>query len=154
MLNEIKNAFNKVSLAHVDIEEFYHGTSYDVAVSPKTKYPIVFLETPYSLAYDNNRKFKTASFALLVLLKIKQDDVNESHNAASIAEDIGDAIISKIQNDYKSEFIISNVNGLSLDSFSDDYLGGIRFEMTVTVARQYAIPRCYEDKFEKECTDC
>lgn len=150
-LNDIKNAFNQVSLQHIDIKEFYVGDSFNVAVSPKTKYPIVFLEIPYNIAYNDNRRLKSYSFALLVLLKVKQDSIEESHNAISAAEDIGDAILSKIQNDYKSQFIISGINALSLDQFSDDYLAGVRFELTVSVNRDYTLPKCYADKFDAVC---
>lgn len=150
-LESIKDIFKTVSLQHRDIKEFYVGDSFSVAVSPKTKYPIVFLEIPYNINYDNNRRVKTFQFALLVLLKIKQDDIVSSHKAISNAENIGDAILSKIQNDHKSEMIISNINGLSLDQFSDDYLSGVRFEMTITVNREYNIPVCYAELFDASC---
>ncbi len=153
-LEQIKNVFNTISLQHIDIKEFYVGDSFSVAVSPKTKYPIVFMEIPYNISYSDNRRLKTYAFALLVLFKVKQDSIEDSHKAISAAEDIGDAIISKIQNDYKSQFLISGINGLSLDQFSDDYLAGVRFELTVTVNREYSIPVCYEDKFDAPCTDC
>lgn len=150
-LNDIKNAFNQVSLQHVDIKEFYVGDSFSVAVSPQTKYPIVFLEIPYNISYDDNRRLKSYSFALLVLLKVQQDNINASHTAISNAEDIGDAILSKIQNDYKQQFIISGINALSLDQFSDDYLAGVRYELTATVNREYSLPKCYADKFDATC---
>jgi len=150
-LEEIKNIFNTTSLSHKDIKEFYVGDSFSVAVSPKTKYPIVFLEIPYNIAYDNNRRLKSYSFAMMVLFKVKQDDINDSHKAISAAEDIGDAILSKIQNDNKSSLIISGVNGLSLDQFSDDYLAGVRFELTVSITREYTLPVCYADKFDASC---
>lgn len=153
-LDQIKNVFNTISLQHVDIKEFYIGDSFSVAVSPKTKYPIVFLEIPYSINYSDNRRTKNYQFALLVLFKVKQDDIEQSHKAISAAEDIGDAIISKIQNDYKQDFLITGVNGLSVDQFSDDYLAGVRFELTVTVNREYSIPVCYATKFDAPCTDC
>jgi hypothetical protein len=152
-VERIVDIFRNVSLAHNDIKEFYYGSSYDVAISLKTQYPIVFLETPFNIAYDNNRKFKTFTFAISVLLKTKQDSVVENIKAISIGEDINDAIISKIQNDFKSEILISNVNALSLENFSDDHLGGVRTQLTVTVIRDYTTPVCYEDKFS-DCEDC
>jgi hypothetical protein len=150
-LEQIKNAFNTVSLQHIDIKEFYVGDSFSVAVSPKTKYPIVFMEIPYNISYADNRRLKNYSFALLVLFKTKTDDIDLSHKAISSAEDIGDAIISKIQNDYKSDFIISGINALSVDQFSDDLLAGVRFELTTTVNREYSLPICYADKFNPAC---
>lgn len=150
-LQDIKNAFNQVSLQHKDIKEFYVGDSFSVAVSPKTQYPIVFMEIPYNISYADNRRLKSYQFALLVLLKVKQDDIEESHKAISAAEDIGDAILSKIQNDYKSEFIITGINALSVDQFSDDYLAGVRYQLTVSVNREYNLPVCYADKFDAAC---
>lgn len=153
-VQRIVDIFNKVSLAHIDIKEFYHGTTFDYAGNTNTKYPIVFLETPFNINYNDNRKFKTFNFAFSVLLKTKVDDVNNAMTAISVAEDINDAIISKIQNDYKSELLISGVQALSLENFSDDNLGGVRSSITVTVTREYTLPKCYADKFTVDCTDC
>ncbi len=154
-LNRVRDIFQTVSIAEVDIKEFQYGDKYEVAISPVTQYPIVFLETPYNIVYNNNRKTKSYQFAVLVLLKTEEGSVEIDHDASSIAEDIGDAIFSKIQNEYSGELVIENLRGLSLgEGFSRDYLGGIRFELTVTVNRNYSIPSCYEDKFVAKCTDC
>ncbi len=157
-LEVVKDIFKQVSLAHKDIQEFYVGDEFSVAVSPKTAYPIVFLEIPYNINYSEDRKFKSYSFNLLVLLKIEQDDIVDSHRSISAAEDIGDAILSKIQNDYKqvnnkAGLILSGINNaLSVDQFSNDYLAGVRYPITVTVTRDYSTPACYADKFE--CAEC
>jgi hypothetical protein len=150
-LNDVKNAFNKVSLQAIDIKEFYEGNAFDAAISPKTVYPITFLEIPYNINYPDDRKFKTYQFAFLVLKKIKQDSAEDAHNAISWAEELGDAILSKIQNDYKKDFLLTGINALSLDNYSDDYLGGVRYNLTVTVIRDLALPKCYEAKFNQEC---
>jgi hypothetical protein len=150
-LNDIKNAFNAVSLQAIDIQEFYEGNAFDQAISPSTKYPITFLEIPYDINYNDNRRTKTYQFAFLVLKKIEQDNINAAHDAISWAENLGDAILSKIQNDYKKDFLITGINALSLDQFSDDYLGGVRYNLTVTVNRDYSIPVCYKDVFKAGC---
>lgn len=150
-LNDIKNAFNKVSLQAIDIKEFVEGNRFDQAVSPKTVYPITFLEIPYNINYSDNRRLKTYQFSFLVLKKIKQDSTESAHDAISWAEDLGDAILSKIQNDYKQDFLLTGINALSLDQFSDDYLGGVRYNLTVTVNRDYSVPKCYDPKFNPEC---
>ena len=153
-LNRVKDIFNKVSLQHISIKEFYYGTSFNVAVSPNTEYPIVFLETPYNINYDDNRRLKNYQFALLVLFKTKEDDIADNHNAQSAAEDIGDAILSKIQNDYKQEILLSGIRALTLNEFSSDTTGGVRYELTVSMNREYSIPVCYADQFDADCTDC
>jgi len=153
-LKEIVDAFNSVSLQHKSINEFYYGNSYDIAVSPKTKYPIVFLETPFNIDYSDNRRLKSYKFSLNVLFKTKSDNQKSSLSAISLAEDILDAILSKLQNDYQNKFIITGINALSLEDFSDDQLGGVRSNLTVSVNREYALPICYEELFDAPCEDC
>ncbi len=150
-LKNVIDIFESVSLSHVDIKQFHKGTSFGVAISPTTVYPIAFLEIPITMNYGNDRRLKTYNFAYHILLKGNQDDIVKDIDLVSYAEDIGDSILSKIQNDYKSSVIINNVNGLSLTEFSDDMLSGVRFEMQVSVTREYTAPKCYKDKFEEAC---
>ncbi len=150
-IKKIVDIFGSVSKQHVDIKQFDYGNNFDISVATDTTYPIVFLETPIQVNYPNDRKFKTLSFALNVLLKTEFDNKKDSISAISIAEDITDAILSKITNDYKQEFYITNVNGLSLENFSDDQLGGMRTELTITYSREYSVPTCYANKFDTSC---
>lgn len=147
-LARLKEIFNSVSLQHIEIKEFYVGNSFSIAVSPRTKYPIVFMEIPYNISYNDDQRLKTYQFALNILFKVKQDDIEQSHAAMSKAEDIGDQILSKIMDDYKSEILLTGVRALSLDQFSDDYLSGMRYELTVNVNRFYTVGQCYADYFE------
>jgi hypothetical protein len=150
-IKTVFDAFNIVSKAHKDIQETYMGTSFDVAVKTDTVYPISFIEIPLNLVYANDRKFKTFNFAYYILIKGEQDDVVKDINTISIAEEIGDMVISKIQNDYSDKFYLTNINGVSLNSYSDDMLCGVRFEITVNLTRNYSLPKCYIDKFNNIC---
>lgn len=150
-LEQIKDAINSVSLSHKSIKEFYVGNRFDVGTYPSAKYPVAFLEIPYNIAYSDDRKFKTYNFAFLVLLRKDVEDIVDSHKAISKAENIGDAILSKLQNDYAQQFRINGINALSLDNFSDDDVAGVRYQLTITVIRNYSLPKCYSDQFEEPC---
>lgn len=151
-LDELQNAFRKVSLQHKAIESFDIGTSFDHAVKTDTQYPLAFLEVPYSVPFDDSGRFLSVNFAYYILFKAQSDDLN--HSLMSKALDIGDSVISKISNDFQSELSISGLNGLSLNEFSDDTCAGFRFEMTVSIPRIYGNEDCYEDQFEADCEDC
>lgn len=157
-LELLKEAFESVSLAHVEIESFIAGDRFDHAKNTDTKYPLTFLELPYTVNYSDDGRQKEYQFAFYVLFKGKEDTLN--HSLISKAEDIGDMILSKVKHDAKynsditKQFTISGVNGLSLNAFSDDTASGMRYEMTVTSMRQYDLESCYSEFFNAPCTDC
>ena len=150
-LSVLTNIFNVVSLKHKNINQFYTGDSFDIAVNPQTKYPIAFLETPFNISYNDNGRTKDYQFAYFILFKVRSDDNYDSNQKISLAEDIGDAILSKIDQDYKTVLRLRSVRCLTVDEFGDDYLAGVRYEMTGMVNRKYQITECYEDQFDSGC---
>lgn len=144
-LEEIKDGIKEISLSHRRIKDFDYGEDFTLATGKGSKYPLTFLEIPYSANYElSNNKFKTFSFALLVLMKPSLDDVIGDHKGISEAEIIGDSIITKLQADLP-ELKLDSVTGLSLREFSDDNVSGFRFDITARTFRT-----CYNpDDFSK-----
>ena len=129
-LEGLKVLIEETSLSHKDVNSFSFGNNYNIAESGYDKYPHVFLELPYLITYDFNKRKDTVQFALNVLLYSKVDDTTEDHFAISMAKNIGDSIIYKLKEN--SELNIENVQGLSLREFSDDNVSGIRYELTIS----------------------
>ena len=147
-LQEILNTFKAVSLAHVDIKEFNYGEIFDIPNGGNNAYPFSFLEIPYLVTIDQRRS-KTVQFALNIVLYTEPDDRVADHQAISDGEDIGEAILTRIQAENK-ELFFESITALSLREFSDDDLSGMRFEFTIRTGREYCNPNSYQDKF-KDC---
>lgn len=147
-LEEIKNEFKRVSLAHVDVLQFNYGETFDIPDAGTNQYPFAFLELPYLQTYDKN-KTKSINFALNILIKTEPDNKEQDHQAISDADIIGDAIITRIQNENK-ELFFENITALSLREFSDDDVAGQRFEFLIKTGRNYCTPSSYTDVF-KDC---
>ena len=145
-LQTLKDTFKQVSLAHVDINEFNYGETFDLPNGGNNVYPFSFLEIPYSLNYDQRRS-KSIQFALNILIKTDPDDRKEDHQAISDAEQIGEAIIARVQTENKDLFF-ETITSLSLREFSDDDLAGMRFEFIIRTGRDYCNADSYADKFE------
>jgi hypothetical protein len=150
-LNELKGIFETISTSHVDISRFDYGHDSNVAVDPNGTYPLFYLDLPYNITYTDDRRFKQYKFGIFVLNRTEQDSVEDNHDKISECEIIGDAILSKIQDDYKSSMILTGLNAVSLDEYSDDYTAGVRYDLMVTSIREYSEPKCYMDKFKKSC---
>ena len=146
-LQELKDTFKNVSLAHVDIKEFNFGETFDIPAGGDNEYPFAFLEIPYLETF--NRRTKNVDFALNILIKTDPDDRVEDHQAISDANSIGDAIISRIQTENK-ELFFTTITALSLREFSDDDVAGMRFEFVIQTGREFCDSDSYADKF----SDC
>ena len=147
-LQEIKDTFQSVSLAHVAIKGFNYGQTFDIPNGGDNTYPFAFLEIPYLASYPE-RKYKTFNFALNILIATSPDDRVEDHQAISDAEEIGDAIITRIQTENKDLFF-ETITALSLNEFSDDDVAGMRFEFVVRTGRDFCNKESYQELF-KDC---
>jgi hypothetical protein len=152
-LEDLKDKVKCISLSHKYVESFYVGEDALIHLPIKVSYPSVFLEIPYSIPYTADRRFKEVNFALLVLDKGKQDDVEGDHKKISDCEQIGDAILAMLQGSLNNDVSFNNINGLSLREFSDNNLSGIRFEITARMKRDYCQSVDLEDVFG-DCSDC
>lgn len=144
-LQQIKDEFKRISLAHVDIKEFNFGETFDLPNGGNNEYPFSFLEIPYLTAYDS-RKSKTINFALNILVSVNPDNRVDDHQAISDAEQIGEAIITRFQTENKQLFF-DTITALSLRNFSDDDLAGMRFEFIIRTGREFCNADSYQDKF-------
>lgn len=129
-LETLKEFIKETCLSHKDVNSFSFGNNYNISESGYDKYPHCFLELPYLINYDFNKRMDTVQFGLNVLLYSKVDDVVEDHFAISMAKSIGDSIIYKMKDNTELNF--TNVVGLSLREFSDDNVSGMRYEIVLT----------------------
>lgn len=146
-LEEVKDIFEQTSLRHVDIKSFGFGEDSDIGVANATEFPSTFLEIPYNINYNDYRS-KSIQFSFLVLLKGEQDDVKGDHYLISAAEQIGEAILTKVSTERKN-LIFESINGLSVREFSDDSVAGFRYDFTIKLFRNYCndLPSSYADQF-------
>ena len=137
-LEDLKNYWRDIALKHKDVRQFDVGSWYDAATHPYTTdiYPLVFWEMPYSINYnqDWSKTLDTVTFSLSVFLYTKLDDILDSHQAVSFAKTIGDAIITKAKLE-ATDFKIQSVNAVSVREYSDDYVSGLRYDITILLKR-------------------
>jgi hypothetical protein len=134
-LENLKDYFKDLSLKHKDVKEFQVGNDYDTGVYNNTKFPLVFYEMPYSINMNIQKPVDTIQFAFAVYLNTKLDDISDSHQAISLAKAIGDAILMKALGDQNSDFKITAVNSISVREYSDDYVSGMRYDLTILLER-------------------
>lgn len=136
-LEDLKDAWRNTVTGYTatTINQFEVGENFDTNkfADSSNYYPLAFLEIPYSITYD--KKNRTISFALVILLNSEFDNPRTNHIKISQAETIGDNIIKSFEANYKHIFKIENVNGLSLSQYTDDKTCGMRFEITGTALR-------------------
>lgn len=148
-IEEIKNRIKDVSLSHKDITSYDFGETFDVANLKNASYPMCFLELPYFLSYLEDRRFKTIQLAINILDRGDfEADREHTNSVISHMETVGDAIISKLENNYK-DFKFDSIDGVSLRDFSDDNLSGIRFEVVIRTQRKYCGDKSYNNVFTK-----
>jgi len=134
-LESLKDFWKDISLLHKDVNEFLVGSYYDAGMG-NSKYPLVFWEMPYTINYnaDYPKRLDSVTCSMSVFLYTKQDDIKDSHEAISFAKSIGDAIITKARLD-ATEFSIQGVNAITVREYSDDYVAGLRYDITILLQR-------------------
>lgn len=146
-LNELKTIFQTVSLSHVNVKEFNFGESFEIPDDGANQYPFTFLELPYLTSYVDRRS-KTVSFSFIVVNQPAPDNRDDDHQCISDCNTIGEAIITKIQNENKDIFFVS-IAGVSLREFTNDNLAGMRFEFVVRMGTEFCNPDSYVDEFKR-----
>lgn len=136
-LEALKEFWKTISLKERDVKQFNVGSNYDAANNTDDKYPLVFWEMPYTITYsaDWSKAVDTVTCSLSVFLYTKQDDIADSHQAISFAKTIGDAIITKGKLTAGQDFALQSVNAVSVREYSDDYVAGMRYDMTILLPR-------------------
>lgn len=136
-LEELKDFWKDLSLSHKDIKQFSIGSWYNAAESTDDKYPLCWWEFPYVTNYNTEftKRLDTVQISFSVFLYTKQDDVIDSHKAISAAKEIGDAIITKARMT-ATGFTILNVNSISVREYSDDYVAGMRYDLSLSLKRE------------------
>jgi hypothetical protein len=139
-LLQLRDYIEDISLRHKDVKAFSYGSNFDIAVNKEDSYPQVFMELPLLIAYDLGDEYRdSVDFAINVLVSIGADNIESDFFAISLAKEIGDAIITYI-NENCDQFKIDEANSLSLREFSDDSVAGMRYDLTITLPRT-----CIED---------
>ncbi len=135
-LENLKDYWQTISLKHKDVQQCNVGSYYDAATNTSDKYPLSFIEMPFSINMNLQKPIDTIQFSFSIFLATKQDDIKDDVEAISIAKAIGDAIILYAANDKNNnDFTLDSVNGVSVREYSDDYVAGIRYDLTLTVKR-------------------
>jgi hypothetical protein len=137
-LENLKDFWRDISLKHKDVQQFDVGSWYDAATHPYTSqyYPLCFWEMPYTINYNQefSKTVDTVTCSLSVFLTTKVDDIADSHQAISIAKSIGDAIVTKARLT-ATDFSIQSVNAVTVREYSDDYVSGVRYDITILLKR-------------------
>ena len=141
-LESLKNYWQDLCLSERDVNTFLIGTNFTPANNTDDKYPLCFWEMPYAITPIPDKQIDTVTCALSVFLSTKQDDIKDWHQAISFAKTIGDVIILRASEDVANkQFRVDSFNSISLTEYSDDSVAGIRYDLTLTVKRDY----CKED---------
>lgn len=138
-LEQILEIFRNTSMSHVDIQSFDYGEDFLMNKTDEVNYPTTFLEIPYDLNYGQpNERWKELRFSFLVLIASEPDDVKGDHINISNAEQIGEAILTKIITDHP-ELAFQSINGFSVREFSDNRTAGIRYDIVVKIQKNYCV---------------
>ena len=149
-LQDIKDAVGKICLSHRRINDFNYGEEFVIDDLNNGLVQQAFLEMPYTIAYDDNNRFKNYGFALLILSPSNGQD-GDDHRIISETEGIADAIFKRLSNELKSKGVsVSAINGVSLRNMSSSDLSGVRFEFQVKTSRIYCDDN-YIDEFDRTC---
>ena len=132
-LLELLTNIQELALSNKQIQAVQTGNKFDIGVGKAEKYSCVWIELPILIDYNDNR-FKTFTFALNFLSLCKADDLTDALLKTSDMEIVADDMLQAIK--YKYTHIgIENITGLTLKSFSDDDLVGVRAELTFMLGR-------------------
>lgn len=133
-INEVVTHIKEIALKHKQINSFQAGMRYNSATGKGETYPQVWLETPVLINYTNQRE-KRYSFSINVLMLAKPDDYIDVVNKQSQTEEILDDILQGLQYIYKNNMGYENIDGLTLENFSDDLAVGSRSDFTIITNR-------------------
>lgn len=149
-LQTMKDMIENICLQHKDINNFSYGREFDIMGDKAHQYPMCFLELPYSLIYfPEQQQFKAIDFAIMVLFSQKSDSTADAHIGISNADQIGDAIIARMQHDFTGEIAFTNIASISLQHYTAEDLSGVRIEFQARMKRENnSNPNCYENNFK------
>lgn len=135
-LQELTDYWQTLCLSHKDVKQFLIGSWYDAANNTDDKYPLCFYELPYTINYNPvwQKPIDTLQFSLSVFLSSKIDSIKDDNEAISYSKSIGDAIITKAQNE-ATGFKIQSVNAVSVREYTDDNVAGLRYDITILLPR-------------------
>jgi hypothetical protein len=138
-LENLKEYWKTVCLKHKQVREFQVGSDYDAAVNISNKYPLCFWEMPYSIQSNLSKPIDVVTTSFNVFIDTKLDDIKDSHEAISLAKELGDQIIQYVLLDTSKDFSLDSVNSISVREYSDDYVAGMRYDLVMTIKRDICI---------------
>jgi len=133
-LQELIANIQELCLSHKQISSFQVGNTFDVGVAKAQEYPCVWLELPLLVDYNETRS-KTYSTALNFLSLCKADNLDSAVEKTSDMEVICDEVLQAIKSKF-TKIGSENTVGVTMRSFSDDDLVGVRCDITFLVGRE------------------
>lgn len=135
-LLELREYIKSVSLAHISVKSFKTGSQYNADDSPSDTFPMVFYELPYLITYSitPSSRVDNVQFAFNIFVESNWDNIEDDHDAISRAKEIGDAIVTYIQEN-STEFKINNVTAVSVREYTDNSVAGMRYEWDILLIR-------------------
>jgi hypothetical protein len=130
-LQELVNTIKDLALSHKDILAFDMGDNHLITGNVNQKYPLFFLETPFSIQFPVNDKQQAylISFAFLVLLNKKEDDINEQILGISEATLITEQILGKL----RKYVNVQSSNCITYNDYTNEGLSTCRTDISVAV---------------------
>lgn len=127
-LQELVNTIKDLALSHRDIMAFGMGDDHLIVGNVNQEYPLFFLETPFSIVFPpNDRQSYVVSFAFLVLLNKKEDDIDEQIQGISDATLITEQILAKL----RRLVPVASSNSLTYNDMTNEGLSTCRTDITV-----------------------
>jgi hypothetical protein len=132
-LSELLQSITDLALTHKQLKSVQTGNVFDVGVAKKSEYAAMWIELPILIDYNDNKK-KLFTFALNFLTTCKADNMTDAMNKTSDMELVADDMLQAIKKKFTT-IGYEDVTGLTLKSFSDDDLVGVRVELTFMIGR-------------------
>jgi hypothetical protein len=133
LLSELITAFKSVALSHKDIESFAMGDDYLIEANISHQYPKFFLETPFEIVLpeDKRKQYYSVSFAFLVLMNKKEDNIDDQIQGISDAALITEQIIKRVEEQYENQIVIESTVSLTYNDMTNEGLSTCRTDITV-----------------------
>ena len=135
-ISKLIEYFRKISNNSPDVKQYNSGEVYEFAQSASESYPGIFLELPVSVRSLGTNQ-EELGFALVISGSINHNsNIDEQSDKYDIAINILGDVLATLEND--NTYNLINYNYITIDSFSDDDIAGVRVELTLGAIRDYS----------------
>jgi len=145
-LNELIEDIKALALSHDQVQAFFVGETFEKATSKSSeKYPVIWLEIPIATDYVDRRK-KVHTMALYALAESKEDDITDAIYKASDMEVVMDELLQAIDDKFQN-IGLSDLTAFTMREYTDDYLAGVRCDVSFTVGRECDYKESFDTTF-------